>query len=128
IWSLSESICKLLMEVSLMSHLTRRMAFLAISMALPALSQDPRGSIGGRVVDKSDAVVVGAKVQVTNVQTEVNTTVQTNDAGTFRVPFLIPGTYRVTAESSGFKTASLENIELRVADTLDLTIQMDVGS
>ena len=55
-----------------MSHLTRRMAFLAISVALPALSQDPRGSIGGRVVDKSDAVVVGAKVQVTNVQTEVD--------------------------------------------------------
>ena len=111
-----------------MSHLTRKVAFLAIGLALPALSQDPRGSIGGRVVDTSDAVVVGAKVQVTNVQTEVSTTVQTNDAGTFRVPFLIPGTYRVTAESSGFKTSSLENIELRVADTLDLTIRLDVGS
>ena len=91
-------------------------------------AQDPRGTIGGRVVDRSDAVVVGAKVQVTNVQTEVGTTVRTNDTGTFRVPFLIPGTYRVTAEMSGFKTSSQENIELRVADTLDLTIRLDVGS
>jgi hypothetical protein len=91
-------------------------------------AQDPRGTIGGRVVDRSEAVVVGAKVQVTNVQTAVGTTVSTNETGAFRVPFLIPGTYRVTAEMSGFKTSSLENIELRVADTLDLTIRLDVGS
>lgn len=93
-----------------------------------AFAQDPRGTIGGRVMDRSEAVMVGAKVQITNVQTAVGTTVVTNETGAFRVPFLIPGTYRVTAERSGFKTASLENIELRVADTLDLTIRMDVGT
>src|SRR5437667_3952099 len=85
-----------------------------------ALAQDPRGTIGGRVVDRSEAVVIGAKVQVTNVDTKVTNIVQTNETGTFRVPFLIPGTYQVSAEMSGFKISSLENIELRVADTLDL--------
>jgi hypothetical protein len=38
-------------------------------------AQDPRGTIGGRVVDRSDAVVVGARVQVANVQTGVKLTV-----------------------------------------------------
>jgi hypothetical protein len=108
----------------------RLLALIGISLFFSALAfaQDPRGTIGGRVVDRSDAVVVGAKVQVTNVQTAVATTVQTNEAGVFTVPFLIPGTYRVTAEMSGFKTASLENIELRVADTLDLTVRLDIGA
>src|SRR5579884_1610022 len=97
-------------------------------IAAAAFAQDPRGTIGGRVIDRSGAVVVGAKVQVTNVQTNVATTVQTNDSGTFSVPFLIPGTYTITAEMPGFKTSRLENIELRVADTLDLTVRLDLGS
>jgi hypothetical protein len=101
---------------------------ISVLVSSPAFAQDPRGTIGGRVVDRSGAVVVGAQVEVTNVQTKVGTTVLTNDAGTFRVPFLIPGTYRVAAEMSGFKTSSLEDIELRVADVLDFTIRLDVGA
>jgi len=89
-----------------------------------ASAQDPRGTIAGRVIDRLDSVDVGAKVQVANVQTAVRATVLTNDAGAFTVPFRIPGTYRVTAEMAGFKTASLENVELRVADTLNLTVRL----
>jgi outer membrane receptor protein involved in Fe transport len=117
-----------------MSPLTSRFRSIAVNICLALLisalvrAQDPRGTIAGRVVDRSESVVVGAKVQVTNVETKVTTTVQTNDAGTFRVPFLIPGTYQLTAEMAGFKTATLENIELRVADTLDLTVRLDVGA
>src|SRR6266542_4847279 len=109
-----------------MSPLVRRLV-ISVLVSASAFAQDPRGTIGGRVVDRSDAVVVGAKVQVTNVQTQVGTTVRSNDTGHFRVPFLIPGTYSVTAEMTGFKTATLDNIELRVADALDLTIRLDVG-
>src|SRR5215471_2369691 len=101
---------------------------IAVFLSIAAFAQDPRGTIGGRVVDRSDAVVVGAKVHVTNIQTDVSTTVSTNETGAFRVPFLIPGTYRVTAEIAGFKTSSLENIELRVGDALDLTVRLDIGS
>src|ERR1051326_7503069 len=102
----------------LMSPLFRKfrsasvIAGVCMILSVATFAQDPRGTIGGRVVDRSDALVVGAKVQVSNVETDVSTTVRTNESGTFRVPFLIPGTYRVTAEMAGFKTASLENIEL----------------
>ena len=101
---------------------------ISVFLCSSALAQDPRGTIGGRVVDRSEAVVIGAKVQVTNVDTKVTNIVQTNETGTFRVPFLIPGTYQVSAEMSGFKISSLENIELRVADTLDLTVRLEVGA
>src|SRR5215472_15443253 len=98
-------------------RLAMKLAVIGVPMlfSVAAFAQDPRGTISGRVVDRSDAVVVGAKVQVTNVQTQVSTAVQANPAGVFTAPFLIPGTYRVTAEMPGFKTASLENVELRVA-------------
>ncbi|HLJ16587.1 MAG TPA: TonB-dependent receptor [Bryobacteraceae bacterium] len=108
--------------------LRRTLVVVGVLLSPVAFGQDPRGSIGGRVVDQSDAVVVGAKVQVTNVQTGVSAPVQTNESGTFMVPFLLPGTYRVIAEMSGFKTYSQDNIELRVADVLDLTLRLEVGN
>src|SRR5205823_11225564 len=73
--------------------------FLTASVLL--FAQDPRGSIAGRVVDKSDAVLVGAKVQAVNVQTGVTAVATSNETGTFRVPFLVPGTYRLTVETKG---------------------------
>src|SRR6516165_9956793 len=103
-------------------------ASIFLSLCALTSAQDPRGTVGGRVIDRSDSVVVGVRVQVSNLQTAVSATVLSNDSGAFTVPFLIPGTYRVTAEMTGFKTSSLENIELRVADTLDLTIRLDVGA
>ena len=99
----------------------------ALLLALPALSQDPRGSIGGRVVDASEAIVVGARVQATNIQTGVTAQARTNDSGTFLIPFLLPGMYRVSVEMPGFKTYSQDNVELRVADALDLTLHLELG-
>ncbi len=93
-----------------------------------AFAQDPRGSIGGRVVDQSDALVIGAKVHVTNLQTGVGSLVRSNESGTFLVPFLVPGTYQVTAEMAGFKTYLQENVQLRVADSLDLTLRLEIGN
>src|SRR5437588_9781693 len=99
--------------------------FLTASVLL--FAQDPRGSISGRVVDKSDAVLVGAKVQAVNVQTGVTAVATSNETGTFRVPFLVPGTYRLTVEATGFKTYSQPALELRTGDTLDLAIRLDIG-
>src|SRR5437763_1635079 len=99
--------------------------FLAASILL--FAQDPRGSIAGRVVDKSDAVVVRAKVQATNVETGVTAVATSNETGIFRVPFLVPGTYRLTVEANGFKTYSQPALQLRTGDTLDLAIRLDIG-
>jgi hypothetical protein len=104
-----------------------RLAPLFLAAAAMMLAQDPRGTIAGRVVDRSEAVIPGAKVQVTNSQTGVTVSVPTNESGAFRIPFLPPGVYRLVAEVHGFKTYSQENVQLRVSDTLDLVIRMDVG-
>src|SRR4051794_3964633 len=106
---------------------TLRLGFFLAASAL-LLAQDPRGSIAGRVVDKSEAVIVGAKVQATNVQTGVAAGVNSNETGTFRIPFLQPGTYRLTVEMHGFKLYSQPALELRTGDALDLPILLNVGA
>ncbi len=100
---------------------------LAIGLVLPASAQESRASIVGRAVDSSNAVVVGTKISARNLQTGVAASATTNESGAFLIPFLLPGKYKLTAEKSGFKIYSTD-LELRVNDSLDVTVRLDLGS
>ena len=78
------------------------MCLLAMLLASPAPAQEARGTIQGRVTDESGGVVPGARVDVTNVATGVVTDTTSNEQGSYRVPFLIPGRYRVAVSLDGF--------------------------
>src|SRR6266508_1822054 len=97
-------------------------------LALTAYGQDPRGNISGRVTDSSQALVPGVEVRATNADTGVTASAKSNASGTFNIPFLLPGPYRVTAEMAGFKRFVREGIQVRVSETVDLGIQMEVGA
>src|SRR6187431_1914267 len=71
-------------------------------LTTPLHAQEARGTIQGRVSDESGAVVPGAAVEVANTATGLATSTTSNDEGNYRVPFLIPGTYRVTVTLDGF--------------------------
>jgi hypothetical protein len=90
-------------------------------------AQESRGSITGKVIDPQGAVVPGAKVTVTNVQTNVSNTVIANSTGYWEVNFLIPGDYSVTAESQGFKTMKHSGITLNTGDRLAIDTKMELG-
>jgi hypothetical protein len=92
----------------------------------PAAAQEARGTIAGTVKDASGAVTPGATVTITNVAMQTTVTVVANEAGIFQAPFLIPGTYHVTAELSGFKKAARE-VELRIADRLAVDLTLETG-
>jgi len=68
---------------------------LLVSLASVAYGQDSRGTLAGRVTDSGGAVIAGADVTVTNVQTAVSVTARTNESGIFSIPFLLPSSYRV---------------------------------
>ncbi len=110
-----------------MSRLLRLIIFAALMFARPAFSQESRASIAGRITDSSEAAVAGAKVQATNLQTGVVASAVTNESGVFRIPFLLAGKYKLTAEQPGFKVYLRDELELRVNDTLDLAIRLEVG-
>ncbi len=85
-----------------------------------AFAQDYRGKVQGLVTDSSQAVVVGAKITLANINTGVTTTNQSNNVGIYRFGFVEPGTYRVEAEAAGF-AKSIEN-EVTVQTAGDVTV------
>src|ERR1017187_7283181 len=92
-----------------------------------ARAQESRGTIVGIVTDSSGGVVPDAKVEVVNIATNVTVPTVTNEAGSFRVPFLIPGQYRLTVSKTGFKTYVHPEIQLRVADMIEVKTALQVG-
>ncbi len=86
------------------------------------------GTISGAVTDSSGAVVPGATVKVTNVNTNVVTTLITNDAGVYNATSLNPGVYTVQAEAKGFKTAVVNGIALEVSANPRVDLVLQVGA
>jgi len=73
------------------------------------------GAITGTVADPSGAVIPGAKITATRVETGVSQFTVASGAGTYTIPRLVVGTYNVTAEAAGFKTGTATGITLDVA-------------
>ena len=71
-------------------------------ICLQAYSQGSNGRILGTVTDQSGGVIAGATVTVTDIQRGVSRALTTDDAGEYSAPQLLPGTYKVRAESKGF--------------------------
>ncbi|SEB38957.1 TonB-dependent receptor [Terriglobus roseus] len=72
-----------------------------------ALSQTITGSINGTVTDASGAVLPGAKVIATNVQTNVSSTTESTSSGVYNLRFLQVGQYKVTIQANGFAPQTL---------------------
>jgi len=86
------------------------------------------GSIVGTISDASGAAVASAKVQVTNIATNITKEITTSDSGNFTVPYLRPGVYRVTVEAAGFDKSVVYNISLVVAQERRVDVALKVGA
>jgi carboxypeptidase family protein/TonB-dependent receptor-like protein len=93
----------------------------------PSLAQDFRGTIAGVVTDSQGAAVPGVAVTVTNLGTNVATTVTTDATGQYRVSYLISGRYAVKMELQGFKTVVRQPIEVRVGDVIPMDAALEAG-
>jgi hypothetical protein len=72
-------------------------------------------------------VIPEGMVQVTNIATNEVAVARTDRQGTYTLPLLTPGTYRLTAQALGFKKYIRENIVLNVGDVSGVDIAMEVG-
>jgi hypothetical protein len=97
---------------------------------VPATSfaQESRGTILGRVADPSGSAIINAQIKVTNPATGVTNSATTNADGNYFVPYLVPGKYTVTAETTGFKKFVANDVEVRVTDQVKLDITLTLGS
>ncbi|MCX6635693.1 MAG: carboxypeptidase-like regulatory domain-containing protein [Acidobacteria bacterium] len=83
---------------------------LALLLTASAVGQETRATLSGTITDPSGAAVAGAKLHLVNADTGVDFTAESNVVGQYRFLFLNPGTYRVSAEMSGFRTFVREKI------------------
>ena len=91
-------------------------------------AQEARGTITGKVRDTSNAVVPGASVKVINAARGTTVALTSNDVGIFQALYILPGTYRIQVEAQGFKKYVRDNVTLRIGETLDLDVELEVGS
>ena len=98
-------------------------------LVFPILSpaQTDRGTIRGTVQDSSGASVADASIKAINVDTGLQSSTISGEAGTYNITSLKPGVYSVTAENPGFKKLIRENVRVEVAGTVGLDLQMTVG-
>ncbi|HEX2343833.1 MAG TPA: TonB-dependent receptor [Vicinamibacterales bacterium] len=106
--------------------LTSAIVALCLSVwPVSAHGQQETATILGTVTDGTGAIVPGASVTVTNVQTNISLTTQTDARGAYIVPSLKPGEYSLTVEISGFQKTVRSGVVLQVAQVarIDLTLQ-----
>ncbi len=108
--------------------------FLAVLLAVSRVSGgvaraqlSGTGAISGTVQDTSGAVVPGAKVTATNVNTAVSTERVSTDAGDYNITPLIPGIYMVTVTAQGFEGFTQQNITVDALSTVSVNVKLTVG-
>jgi hypothetical protein len=85
-------------------------------------------SISGTVTDPSGAVVAGASVTATNVETGIATSLTTNAQGFYSFQSLPLGNYTISVQQSGFKGYSQTGLVLDVNSALTIDVQLQVGA
>src|SRR6266581_2553627 len=89
---------------------------------------DELATLTGYLTDPNGLKVPNVTVQVTNVDTNIKYSGETNDEGLYRVSSIPTGTYRVVVQKTGFKTIVKQGVELHVQDVIALNFQLEVGS
>jgi len=100
---------------------------LASVLQLPAQNAVLTGAIGGRVTDKTGAVVPGASVVVRNLATGLQLSAVANHAGLYQFLVLMPGTYSVTATEKGFHDVEAL-VRVLVGNTTMQDLRLEVGT
>lgn len=108
--------------------LARRFCLTLLLVAGELSAQSSYGRITGRVMDPQSAVVSGARVVITQVETSISVQGRTNDEGLFDFPNLLPGAYQLEVSLDGFKKYARSGLSLRVGDILSIDVALEVGA
>ena len=92
---------------SLVVTLGRFLAFALVLLfaGLSLHAQSNTGAIAGSILDSSGAVVQGASITATGVETGTVYTTTSTATGAYRIPDMRVGAYNVTVNAPGFKVS-----------------------
>lgn len=98
-----------------------------LSAGLCAAQQNvTSAALSGRIEDARGAVVSGANLTATHVETSQQLTATSDDEGRYRFPYLRTGTYDLKVDAQGFSTIT-KQLTVSIGQTLDLPIRLDVA-
>ncbi len=86
------------------------------------------GSVTGIVTDQTGAAVPNATVTLTGSGTNVSQATRTGGQGDYRFAFVAPGSYRVEATESGFRSKALENAIVVAGQPTSANFQLALAS
>src|ERR1700678_2494052 len=95
--------------------------------AAPGWAQTFRGTIQGTVTDSSGAALVGATVQIHNVDTGIDRITTTATDGSYLIPELPIGTYNVIVEMSGFQKVATNGLTVDIGAERRVDVSLKPG-
>ena len=104
-----------------------KLMFAACVLNASLYAQD-RAAINGSVKDPSGAVVPDARVELKSAAIGFHRAVQTNSQGLFELAPLGVGTYTIAVSKTGFKSVTVEGIDLQYAETRTIDTKLEVGA
>ena len=113
-----------------MQRVSRRSlsACAALLMCCAIRGQEFRGNLSGVIVDPAGAVIPGAMVAATEVNTGTKVQTASDAAGQYNLPFLAPGDYDIAVQSSGFKEFVRRSVHVGAGDHPVVDIALEVGN
>lgn len=103
-------------------------AFVLALCALSGKAQTNKGTIKGTITDQSGAVVQKASITATNTATDEARTVESSDDGTYSIPLLDPGTYRLTIKAASFPDTIHDNVIVQTSSTAVIDFVLTAGA
>ena len=100
---------------------------MSLFLAAAAWGQQPVGSVSGRVLDPSGAVVPNASVTFTSAQ-GTRRKVTSDAQGAYVVRRLPPGRYSVVAQAPGFAAFRSHDVEVVAGRTVTLSISLAISA
>ncbi len=95
--------------------------------SVSAYAQQYLGTLAGEVTDPTSAKVANATVAATEMTTNFTTHATTNASGLYSIPFLNPGTYKITIEAPGFRTETRTGVVLTAGANQQVDFALKTG-
>ena len=119
------------MKKESMNRQQRFLTFALLALSLLTFKQTASAQtaqVTGIITDANSAVIAGAQVTLTNVDTGVARKAVTNADGYYNIPFAPPGNYRLNVLASSFKPVTRDGVSINVDQVARIDFTLEIGA